>query len=95
MGGGGDARADFNFRERPCYLSNTYEMLPLLLEFIGKKDSGKCFCQGYHMLPWQPDFRRHVQSNFDILTFSLLIKDFFKLVLILSIKVNKSMFSVI
>ena len=30
--GGGGARADFNFRELLCYLSNTYEMLPNLLE---------------------------------------------------------------
>ena len=40
MGGGGggaeSARADFNLRELPCYLSNTYETLPLLLKFIGE-----------------------------------------------------------
>ena len=35
-GGGGaeSARAGFNLRELPCYLSNTYETLPLLLKFI-------------------------------------------------------------
>ena len=54
------ARADFNLRELPCYLSNTYETLPLLRKFIGKQDSGKIFCQKYKLLPWQPDFRRHV-----------------------------------
>ena len=67
-GGGGKAegaRADFNFRELPWYSSNTYQMWPLLLNFIGEQDSGKILCQGYYMLPWQPHFRRHVYSNFD------------------------------
>ena len=59
------ARADFNLRELPCYLSNTYETLPLLLKFIGEQGSGKRFCQEYKLLTWQPDFRHHVQSNFD------------------------------
>ena len=36
-----------------------------LVKFIGKQDSGKILCQGYHMLPLQPRFRRHVHSNFD------------------------------
>ena len=45
-GGGGvwvaeSARADFNFRELPWYLSNTYQMWPLLLKFIEKQDSEK------------------------------------------------------
>ena len=40
--GGGSVRADFNFRKLPCYLSNTYEMLPLLLKFnIGEQNSWK------------------------------------------------------
>ena len=37
-GGGGEAEsasADFNLRRLPCYLSNTYETLLLLLKFIG------------------------------------------------------------
>ena len=53
-GGGGaeSARADFNLGELPCYLSNNYETLPLLLKFIGEYDSGKLFCQGYKLLPW-------------------------------------------
>ena len=40
-GGGGaeSARADFNLRELPCYLSNTYETLPLLLKFTGEQVS--------------------------------------------------------
>ena len=63
-GGGGrgaeSARADFNLRENPCYLSNTYETLPLLLKFIGEQDSVKIFGQGYKLLPWESDFRRHV-----------------------------------
>ena len=53
-GGGGrgaeSARADFNFRELPWYLCNTYQMWPLLLKFIGEQDSGKILRQGYHML---------------------------------------------
>ena len=28
-------------------------------KFIGEQDSGKFFCQGYKLLPWQPDFRLH------------------------------------
>ena len=70
-GGGWSARADFNFRELPRYLSNTYQMWPLLLKFIGKQDSGKYLRQRYHMLPWQPRFRRHVYSNFDFLNIFL------------------------
>ena len=55
------ARAGFNLRELPCYLSNTYEILPLkLLKFIGEKDFIKILCQGYNLLPWQTDFRRNV-----------------------------------
>ena len=42
-------------------------MWPLLLQFIGKQDSGKNWRQGYHMLLWQPCFRRHVYSNCDFL----------------------------
>ena len=42
-------------------------MWPLLRKFIGEQDSGKAFCQGYHMLQWQPYFRRHVYSNVDFL----------------------------
>ena len=53
MGGGGgrgaeSARADFNLRELPCYLSNNYETLPLLLKYIWEQDSGNLFCQGYN-----------------------------------------------
>ena len=40
-GGGGaeSARADFNLRELPCCLSNSYDILPLLLKSIGEQDS--------------------------------------------------------
>ena len=31
--GAESARADFNLRELPCYLRNTYEMFSLLLRF--------------------------------------------------------------
>ena len=64
--GGGEAesaRADFYFRELPCYLSNSYETLPLLPKSIGEQDSGIFFfffCQRYNLFPWQPDFRRYV-----------------------------------
>ena len=52
-GGGGrggaaeSARADFNFRELPWYVSNTYQMWPLLPKFIGEQDSAKILRQGY------------------------------------------------
>ena len=75
-GGGGGAgvesvRADFNFRELPWYLSNTYQMWPLLLEFVGEQDSGKSLRQRYHILPWQPRIRHHVYSNFDFFSIFL------------------------
>ena len=57
--GGGWAesvRADLDLRELPCYLSNTNEILPVLLKFIGEQDIIKMFCKGYNLLPWQPDF---------------------------------------
>ena len=66
-GGAESARADFNFRELPWYLSDTYQMWSLLLKCIGEQDSAKILRQGYHMLPWQPRFRHHVYSNFDFL----------------------------
>ena len=60
-GGEGDSvHADFNFRELPCYLSNTYDTLLISLKFIGEQDSVNIFCQVYHLLPWQSDFGRHV-----------------------------------
>ena len=51
LGGEGaeSARADFNFRELPWYFSNTYQMWPLLLKFIGEQDSAKILRQGYHI----------------------------------------------
>ena len=57
-GGGGEAEsssADFNLRELCCYLSNTDRILPLLLKFIDEQDYVNIFCQGYNLLPWQPD----------------------------------------
>ena len=68
---GGSARADFNFRELPLYLSNTYQMWPLLLKFIGEQDSVKQSRQRYHMLPRQLHFWRHVYSKFDFLNIFL------------------------
>ena len=55
-GGGGSARADFNFRELPCYLSNTYDLLPLMIKFIGEQDSGKMVCQGITCCHGNPIF---------------------------------------
>ena len=43
-GGGGSSRSNFNLRELPCYLNNTYETLPLLLNFIEGQDSGFFCC---------------------------------------------------
>ena len=71
VGGAESARADFYFRELPWYLSNTYQMWPPLLNFIGEQDSGKILRQGYHILPWQPYFWRHVYSNFNFLNIFL------------------------
>ena len=64
-GGAESARADFNLRELPCYLSITYEILPLLLKFIEEQDFVKNFCQGYN----QPDFDAMFSQ---ILTFLIL-----------------------
>ena len=49
--------ADFNLRELfKLYLRN----FAILLKFIGEQDSVNFFCQGYNLLPWQPDFQRSV-----------------------------------
>ena len=78
-----------NFRELPWYLSNTYQMWPVLLKFIGEQDSGKMSRQGYHMLPWQPHFWRHVYSNFDFLNIFLhQLTKYLKQGLIISLKAN-------
>ena len=59
-GGAESARANFNLRELPCYLSNIYKILPLLPKFIGEQVVLKNVCPGYGLLPWQPDFQSHV-----------------------------------
>ena len=88
-GGGGSARADFNFRELSWYLSNTYQMWPLLLKSIVEQDSGKNLRQGYYMLPWQPHFWRHVYLNFDFFNIFLhYLTKYLKQGLIISLKVN-------
>ena len=46
-------------------------MWPLLLKIIREQVFGKMLRQGYHMLPWQPRFRRQVYSNFDFLNIFL------------------------
>ena len=60
--GGGSARADFNLRELPCYLSNTYETLPLLLKIIGEQDSVKKIVKG--TVVGKNSFRAIVSSRF-------------------------------
>ena len=45
-GGGGSARADSNLRNLPCYLSNTCEILSLLLNIFGEQDFAKKFIKG-------------------------------------------------
>ena len=60
-GGWGNACADFNLREPPCYLSNTYKNFATFTKVYWRTIFRKfLFCQGYHLLPWQPDFRRNV-----------------------------------
>ena len=44
------ARADFNLRELPSYLSNTYEILPLLLKCIGEQDFFKSFMSRVYLV---------------------------------------------
>ena len=64
-------------------------MWPLLIEFIGKQESGKNLRQGHHMLPWQPHFRRHVYSNFDFFNiFFHLLAKYLEQGLIIKLKVN-------
>ena len=64
-------------------------MWPLLLKFIGEQDSGKILRQGYHMLPWQPRFWRHLYSNFDFLNIFLhYLTKYLKQGLIIRIQVN-------
>ena len=53
-------------------------MWSLLLKFIWGQDSGNILRQGYHMLPWQPQFRRRVYSNFDFFNIFSLINEIFK-----------------
>ena len=40
-GGTESDRAEFNLQELPCYLTNTYKLLPVLLKFIREYDSEK------------------------------------------------------
>ena len=72
------ARTDFKFRELAWNLSNTYEILPLLLKFIGEQDSGKIFCQRYNLCRSNPIFDAMFSQILTFLIFFLLINDFFK-----------------
>ena len=42
-GGAESARSDFNFRELPCYLSKSYQMLPLVL-ILSLNTNKSIFC---------------------------------------------------
>ena len=51
------ACADFNFQELSWYLSNTYQMWPLLLIlFIAEQDSGKICIKGITCFHGNPVF---------------------------------------
>ena len=72
-GGGGSARADFNLRELPCYLSNTNEILPLLLKFIGEQDSVKKIVKGITCCHGNPSFNAmfsQILAFFDFFPFN-------------------------
>ena len=58
-------------------------------KFIGEQDSGKILRQVYHMLPWQPHFRRHVYSTFDFYNIFLnQLTKYIKQGLTITLKVN-------
>ena len=77
-GRGGSACTDFNHRELPCYLSNTNEILPLVLKFLGEQVFIKEFCQGYNLLPWHYLIFDMFSQILTFLIFFLLINNFFK-----------------
>ena len=72
------ARADFNLRELPCYLSNTYGILPLLLKFIGVQEFVKLFVYGITCCHGSTIFDAMFSEILTFLIFFLLINDFFK-----------------
>ena len=71
----GSACADFNLQELPCYLSNTHQILPISLQFIGEQDFVKLFCQGHNLLPI---FETMFSQILTLWYLFLLINDYFK-----------------
>ena len=76
--GGEIARTDFNLRELPCYLSNTYDTLPPLLKFIEEQDSGKFFVKYITCCHRNTFFDAMFSQILTFLKFFLLINNFFK-----------------
>ena len=82
-GGGGreeeSARADFNFREIPWYLSNTNQMWQLLLKSIGEQDFGKNFASRVSYVAMATTFSTPCLLKFWLFKyFSPLINEIFK-----------------
>ena len=80
MGGIGSesARADFNFRELPCYLSNPCETLPPLPTFIGEEEPGYIFVKDVRCCHGNQIFDAMFSRILTFLTFFLLINIFLK-----------------
>ena len=52
------ARADFNLRELPCYFKQYLRNFATFAKIYWRTRFRKnFFCQEYHLLLWQPDFR--------------------------------------
>ena len=86
------ARADFNLREHPCFLNNTYEILSLLLKLIGEQDLVTFFVKGITCSHGNPIF----DATFSpILTFLILflLAISSKLLLIICLKVKELIIS--
>ena len=82
-GGGGGGKYPRRFQlSRTSLIFKQY--LPNVATFT--KIYWRTRIQGYHMLPWQPHFRRHVYSNFDFLNIFLhLLTKYLKQGLIISL----------
>ena len=64
--------------ELPCYLSNTYEILQLLLKFIGEQNFVKIFVRGVTCCHGNSIFDAMFSQNLTLLIFFLVVNDFFK-----------------
>ena len=62
--------ADCNLQDLPCYLSNTYQILPLLLNFIREQDFvKKVFVKGITCCHGNPIFEALFSQNLTFLIF--------------------------